>query len=137
MADLFTDIEYLKGVGKARGEKYRKLGITTPYELIYHIPRSYLDFRVHVPVCQAKLGEYNVLKLTIFRKMPPQRIRGGMVICKAAATDGTDDILIVIYNNVYGFNALKENETYYMYGKVSGNFLRKEISAPVFISANE
>jgi len=137
VADLFTDIEYLKGVGKARGEKYRKLGITTPYELIYHIPRSYLDFRVHVPVCQAAIGEYNVLKLTIFRKMPPQRIRGGMVICKAAATDGTDDILIVVYNNVYGFNALKEGCTYYMYGKVSGNFLRKEISAPVYISADE
>ena len=136
-ADLFTDIEYLKGVGKARGEKYRKLGITTPYELIYHIPRAYLDFRVHVPVRQAVLGDYNVLKLTIFRKMPPQRIRGGMVICKAAATDGIDDILIVVYNNVYGFQALKENGTYYMYGKVSGNFLRKEISAPVYISADE
>ena len=69
--------------------------------------------------------------------MPPQRIKGGLVICKAAATDGTDDILIVVYNNVYYFQAMKENETYYMYGKVSGNFLRKEISSPVYISAAE
>lgn len=136
-ADLFTEIEYLKGVGKARGEKYRKLGITSPYELIYHIPRAYLDFRCHVPVQQAVLNDYNVLKLTVFRKMPPQRIRGGLVICKAAATDGIDDILIVIYNNVYGFNAIKEGETYYMYGKVTGNFLRREITSPVFISASE
>ena len=136
-AGLFSEIEYLKGVGRARGEKYRTLGITTPYELLYHIPRAYLDFRVHVPVSQAVLGDYNVLKLTVFRKLPPQRIKGGMVICKAAATDGMDDILIVVYNNVYGFQALKEGETYYMYGKVSGNFLRKEISAPVFISAGE
>ena len=135
-ANLFSEIEYLKGVGKARGEKYRKLGIGSPYDLIYHVPRAYLDFRVHVPVCQAECGAYNVLKLTVFRKMPPQRIRGGLVICKAAATDGIDDILIVMYNNVYGFQALKEGETYYMYGKVSGNFLRKEISAPVYISAN-
>ena len=43
-ANLFSEIEYLKGVGKARGEKYRKLGINTPYELIYHFPRSYMDF---------------------------------------------------------------------------------------------
>ncbi|MBP5578380.1 MAG: ATP-dependent DNA helicase RecG [Ruminococcus sp.] len=136
-ATLFSDIEYLKGVGKARGEKYRKLGVTTPYELIYHIPRDYLDFRTHVPVNQAVLNDYNVLKLTVFRKMPPQRIKGGLVICKAAATDGTDDILIVVYNNVYGFQAMKENETYYMYGKVTGNFLRKEISSPVYISASE
>ncbi|MBP7187279.1 MAG: ATP-dependent DNA helicase RecG [Ruminococcus sp.] len=134
---LFSEIEYLKGVGKARGEKYRKLGINSPYELIYHIPRTYLDFRAYVPVAQAKMNEYNVLKLTVYKKMPPQRIRGGLVICKAAATDGMDDILIVVYNNVFGFQSLKENETYYMYGKVSGNFLRKEISAPVFISAAE
>lgn len=134
---LFSEIEYLRGVGKARGEKYRKLGITSPYELIYHIPRAYLDFRCHVPMRQAELNAYNVLKLTIFRKMPPQRVRGGLVICKAAATDGIDDIIIVIYNNVYGFNALKEGEAYYMYGKVTGNFLRREISAPTYISASE
>ncbi|MDY5692147.1 ATP-dependent DNA helicase RecG [Ruminococcus flavefaciens] len=134
---LFSDIEYLKGVGKARGEKYRKLGINSPYELIYHIPRDYLDFRTHVPVQQAVLGDYNVLKLTVYKKMPPQRIKGGLVICKAAATDGMDDILIVVYNNVYYFQALKEGETYYMYGKVAGNFLRKEISSPVYIRADE
>ncbi len=134
---LFGQIEYLKGVGGARGEKYRKLGINSPYELIYHIPRTYLDFRTHVPVCQAPLNEYSVLKLTIFKKLPPQRIRGGLVICKAVASDGRDDILIVIYNNVYGFQALKEGGTYYMYGKVTGNLLRKEITAPLYINAGE
>lgn len=136
-ANLFSEIEYLKGVGKARGEKYRKLGITSPYELIYHIPRSYLDYRCHVPVHQSIINDYNVLKLTIFRKMPPQRVKGGLVICKAAATDGIDDILVVIYNNIYGFQALKEGEIYYMYGKVTGNFLRKEITSPVYISVSE
>jgi len=134
---LFCEIEYLKGVGTARGEKYRKLGITTPYELVYHIPRAYLDYRCYVPVQQSVLNEYNVLKLTIFRKMSPQRVRGGLIICKAVATDGIDDILVVVYNNVYGFNALKEGETYYMYGKVTGNFLRKEITSPVYIRADE
>ncbi|MBQ6180819.1 MAG: ATP-dependent DNA helicase RecG [Ruminococcus sp.] len=136
-ANLFSEIEYLKGVGKARGEKYRKLGINSPYELIYHIPRAYLDFRAHVPVAQAVLNDYNVLKLTVFRKLPPQRVRGGLVICKAAASDGIDDILIVVYNNVYYFQALKEGGTYYMYGKVTGSYLRKEISSPVYISADQ
>ena len=134
---LFSEIEYLKGVGKARGEKYRRLGVNTPYELIYHTPRDYLDFRTHVPVRQAVPGEYSVLKLTVFKKMPPQRIKGGLVICKAAATDGMDDILIVVYNNVYYFQALKEGAEYYMYGKVTGTLLRKEISSPVYISAEE
>lgn len=135
--NLFGEIEYLKGVGKARGEKYRKLGISSPYELIYHIPRGYLDYRNSVPVSQAVMNDYNVLKLTVFRKMPPQRVRGGLVICKAAATDGFDDILIVIYNNVYGFQALAEGETYYMYGKVVGSTLRREITSPLYIKADE
>lgn len=136
-ANLFSEIEYLKGVGKARGEKYRKLGITSPYELIYHIPRTYLDFRAHVPVSQAVIGEYNVLKLTVVQKNRPQRIKGGLVICNAVATDGIDSIVIVIYNNIYGFQALQEGQTYYMYGKVNGTLLRREISAPVFIKAEE
>lgn len=136
-ADLFSEIEYLKGVGSARGEKYRKLGISTPYDLIFHIPRSYLDFRTYVPVAQAETGSYNVLKLTVVSKNRPQRIRGGLVICSAVATDGIDDIVIVVYNNVYSFQALQEGQTYYMYGKVNGNMLRREIASPVYIKAEE
>lgn len=134
-ANLFSEIEYLKGVGKAKGEKYRKLGITSPYDLLYHIPRDYMDFRTHIPVAQAENEEYCVLKLTITRKLPPKAIRKGLVICHAAATDGIDDILVVVYNNVYAFHALKEFGTYYMYGKVTGGFTRKEIHSPVYISA--
>ena len=136
-ANLFSEIEYLKGVGKARGEKYRKLEISSPYDLIYHIPRAYLDFRAYVPIQQAVIGNYNVLKLTVVQKNRPQRVRGGLVICNAVATDGISTIVIVIYNNIYGFQALKEGQTYYMYGKVNGSMLRREIAAPVFIKADE
>ena len=129
---LFSDIEYLKGVGKARGEKYRKLGITSPYELIYHIPRNYLDFRAYVPILQAETGSYNVLKLTVTGKNFPQKIKGGLIICNASATDGISQINITFFNNVYAFNALKTGETYYMYGKVSGNIIRRDISSPVW-----
>ncbi len=134
---LFSDIEYLKGVGKARGEKYRKLGITSPYELIYHIPRNYLDFRAYVPILQAETGSYNVLKLTVTGKNFPQKIKGGLIICNASATDGISQINITFFNNVYAFNALKTGETYYMYGKVSGNIIRRDISSPVYIKADE
>ncbi len=134
---LFSDIEYLRGVGKSKGEKYRKLGITSPYELIYHIPRNYLDFRAYVPIMQAQLNSYNVLKLTILSKGSPQAVRGKLVICNAVATDGTDTITVTLFNNVYAFHALEIGKTYYMYGKVNGNFLRREISSPVYIKSDE
>lgn len=134
---LFSDIQYLKGVGKTKAEKYNKLGITSPYELIYHIPRSYLDFHAYVPISQAVLNNYNILKLTIVSKSSPQAVRGKLVICHAVATDGTDTITITMFNNVYAFHALEIGGTYYMYGKVNGNFMRREISSPVYIKSDE
>ena len=136
-ANLFSEIEYLKGVGKTRGEKYRKLDIKSPYELIYHIPRTYIDFRAYIPIAQAQPDEYCFLKLTITKKLQPQAIRKGLVICKAVATDGTDNIIINIFNNVYAFHALSEGAGYYMYGKVTGGFTRKEINSPVYIKDDE
>ena len=62
MTKLFESIQYLKGVGGARAEKYAKLGIETPYDLLYYIPRKYLDYRNYVPVSQAVLNENNVDK---------------------------------------------------------------------------
>ncbi|MDE6102291.1 MAG: ATP-dependent DNA helicase RecG, partial [Ruminococcus sp.] len=134
---LFNEIESLRGVGNARGEKYRKLGITSPYELIYHIPRTYLDFNKFVPICQAVMNENNFLRLTVVKKYPPQAVRNKLVVCKALATDGTDNITIVVFNNVYAFNMLKENQTYYMYGKVTGNLTDTAINSPVYINCNE
>lgn len=134
--DLFTEIEYLKGVGKSKGEKYRKLGITCPYDLLCHIPRGYLDFRAYVPVSQAELESYSTLKLTIIKKIPPKAVRNKLVVCNALATDGFNDITIVIYNNVYSFHALQVGQTYYMYGKVTGGFINRQISSPLYISAD-
>ncbi|MBR0140777.1 MAG: ATP-dependent DNA helicase RecG [Ruminococcus sp.] len=136
-ANLFSEIEYLKGVGKARGEKYRKLGINTPYELIYHFPRSYMDFGKYIPIAQADPDEFCFLKLTVTRKTTPKAVRSKLVVCKAVATDGTDNIIIVMFNNVYAFHALKEGETYYMYGKVTDGYVSREIHSPVYIQEND
>ena len=37
---LFQPIGTLKGVGQKRSAAYEKLGIQTPYDLLYHIPRQ-------------------------------------------------------------------------------------------------
>ncbi|MDE7097607.1 MAG: ATP-dependent DNA helicase RecG [Ruminococcus sp.] len=134
---LFADIECLKGVGKATGEKYHKIGISSPYELIYHIPRNYLDFRAYIPIAQAEINTYCVLKLKIISKGTPKQIRKGLVICRANATDGTDNITITIFNNVYTFHALQTGETYYMYGKINGNMLQREITSPVYVKIGD
>mgnify|MGYP000793253082 CR=1 FL=1 len=44
MDALFQPVANLKGIGAKRAEALAKLGIQTPYDLLYHVPRSYLDY---------------------------------------------------------------------------------------------
>lgn len=136
MITLFSPVSELKGVGVKKAEYYKKLGITTVYDLIYHLPRGYVDFSCPVSPVEAPVNEYCVLKGKIVMKMPEQHIRKGLSIFKAKATDGMNDFMIVIYNNVYGFRALQIGQEYLFYGKVTGTMLRKEISSPRIIKTN-
>ena len=88
MDALFQPVANLKGIGAKRAEALAKLGIQTPYDLLYHVPRSYLDYSHPVPVAAASLGETNVIRVQIVHKLAPQFIRKGMTIFKAVATDG-------------------------------------------------
>ena len=65
MDALFQPVANLKGIGAKRAEALAKLGIQTPYDLLYHVPRSYLDYSHPVPVAAASLGETNVIRVQI------------------------------------------------------------------------
>ncbi len=134
--ELFKSISKLKGVGEKRSLAYAKLRISTPYDLLYHLPRHYLDYTTPITIADAAFGEIAVLKLTIVSKFSPQHIRKGFSIYKAAATDGTDNITIVFYNTGYIFDTLNIGREYCMSGKISGNIIKKEILSPHIIPAD-
>ncbi len=136
MDALFQPVANLKGIGAKRAEALAKLGIQTPYDLLYHIPRSYLDYSHPVPVAAATVGETCVIRVQIAHKLAPQFIRRGMTIFKAVATDGISDVTVVMYNNQYGFQALHPGSWYRMSGKIQGNLLRREIHAPHVLADN-
>lgn len=134
--ELFKSISKLKGVGEKRSLAYAKLRISTPYDLLYHLPRHYLDYTSPITIADAAFGEIAVLKLTIVSKFSPQHIRKGFSIYKAVATDGTDNITIVFYNTGYIFDTLNIGSEYCMSGKISGNIIKKEILSPHIIPAD-
>lgn len=127
---LESDIKYLKGVGPKRAECYKKLSINTVKDLIYHFPRGYIDLTSCKSIKDACVGEVCAVAGRIAKKLPPARIRKGMTIFKAVFTDDEEDMTVVIYNSEYLFNSLSEGEPIILYGKISGNFIRKEISSP-------
>ena len=131
MNELYQPIATLAGVGEKRAEKYQKMGISTPFDLLYHFPRTYLDFSHPVLMADAPVGEACAVKCTVVRKMPEAHIRKGLAIFKLIATDGETDFVLVFYNNPYTFRAMQVNEEYYVYGKVQGGFTRREMHSPM------
>ena len=128
---LDESVMYLKGVGPKRAELFKKLGVHTVHDLIYHLPRNYMDFTSPVPITQTVLEEINVVEAEVVKKDRPAMIRKGMTIYRMLVTDGTDDMTVVIYNSQYLFDSLAVGEKYILCGKVSGNLTRREMSSPI------
>jgi len=49
-------VTYLKGVGPARAEALRRLGVTTAGDLLYHIPHRYEDASTISPIARLEVG---------------------------------------------------------------------------------
>lgn len=138
MNELFKqDIRYLKGVGEKKAGKYKKLGISTVGGLITHYPRSYTDFSNPLKISETVIGGQNIIKARIFKKGRAQRISKNMTVYKLYATDDESDITITIFNSSYLFDRLKEGESYYFKGKITGNMLRKEMQSPQVVEISE
>jgi len=53
---LDMPVNYLKGVGPARAESLRRLGILTARDLLFHIPRRYEDASTITPISSLETG---------------------------------------------------------------------------------
>ncbi|HJQ10399.1 MAG TPA: hypothetical protein VJ840_05140, partial [Gemmatimonadaceae bacterium] len=53
---LDMPVNYLKGVGPARAESLRRLGIVTARDLLYHIPHRYEDASTITPIASLEPG---------------------------------------------------------------------------------
>ncbi len=130
---IFEPIKVLKNVAAKREELYANLGICTPFDLLYHIPRSYVDYSSPVLINDAELNQNNVIAGTVIQKFPEKMIRKGLSIYKASVSDGASIFMIVFYNNKYALSSLETGKKYLFYGKVSGNLLSREMNSPQYI----
>lgn len=130
-------ISSLKGVGAKRAQLYQKLGISYVKDLINHYPRDYRDFSKPVEIFDAALDEYAVIKAEVINKRGEQLIRKGLSIFKVTVSDDSGILVITIFNSVYLFDGLKMGKSYYFYGRVTGDLLRREMTSPIYLEADE
>ena len=53
---LDTPVKFLKGIGERRAEALERLGIRTAQDLLWHLPRRYVDASSVTPLATAEVG---------------------------------------------------------------------------------
>ncbi|MEA5011284.1 MAG: ATP-dependent DNA helicase RecG [Angelakisella sp.] len=125
-----SDIRFVKGVGEARMKLYKKLDIATVEDLLYHLPRSYVDLTAPKNILELPLAETGAVRCVVASKSREQRIRSGLSVWKVTAVDSVSSLTITFFNAKYTVENLHENEEYIFYGKMGGTLLRREMNAP-------
>ena len=74
MLRLDTPIKFLKGVGERRAEALHRLNIETARDLLWHLPRRYLDASTITPLAEARVGEErSCLGRVVAKRVMPTR----------------------------------------------------------------
>lgn len=135
MMDISTNIQYLKGVGEKRAKILGKLGIFTVGDLLRFYPREYTDWSNVTSIAAAPFDEPCCIKATVDHKPRSAKVSKAMTVYKTVATDGESLLNITIFNSKYTAESLEAGKEYLFYGKVGGNFHRREMSSPLIEKA--
>ena len=93
---IYDDITYLKGVGPKRAKQLKAYGLHKILDILYHLPRKYLDRRNIKPINQIKIGEQAVVIGKIMTKNIKQM--GRRKLFQVTISDGTGEIQCVWFN---------------------------------------
>lgn len=124
------NISNLKGVGAKRVEQFKKLGINSVRDLLEFYPRHYEDWSKCYSVSEAPLGENCCVKGFVSTKVSTVRIRKGLTLYKFTVTDGMTNMFVTLFNTKYTAEKIFRGGEFLFFGKVTGNFFRKEMSSP-------
>ena len=128
MADLYTDIRYIKGIGEARAKNLKKLGIENLNELIHYFPRAYADRREFTSIAKAIPGETVCICAMAAAEPKVSHIRKGLDLVKVRVVDDSAAMDITFFNQSYLKNAIRPGENYVFCGKVEGTLLKKHMT---------
>ena len=131
MADLNTDVRFIKGIGEQRAKALNKLGICTLRDLISWFPRRYDDRTQAKKISELVPGEAACVAAMIASPPTVSHIRKGMDLVKVRAVDESGVLDVTFFNQTWLKNNLRQGETYIFYGKAEGNLLRKTMASPI------
>lgn len=122
---MLTDV---KGVGPELAKKFALLGVHNVEELIEYFPRRYNDYSHVSPIRTLRPGPVTVE--AVIKQIKGRYVRRGMHITEAVASDDTDSVRLIWFNQPYREGAIKTGQPYYISGEYQLSHSRFAIMNP-------
>lgn len=132
MADLTTDVRYIKGIGEKKALALNKLGVFSLFDLISYFPRKYEDRSVFKEISEIADGESVCVRVIVADSPRLVRIKRGLDFVRFHAVDDTGSVEITYFNQSYIKDNISRGDTLLLYGKMSVTGSRRSMSNPSF-----
>jgi ATP-dependent DNA helicase RecG len=118
-------VQYIKGVGPERAKLLEKLGIMTVKDLLYYLPREWVDRSNIKPIIKVQPGALETVSGLVIASETRQ-VRNRLKITKVTIKDNTGFISGVWYNQPYIEKTFKRGFEVIFHGKIDtyGNSLQ-------------
>lgn len=135
MANILTlddNISALRGVGIAKTERLKKLGISSIRNLIYHFPRAYERRGEIRKLSEAVENQNASFMLTIGTRVTTAKIRNGYSISKFRAFDESGSVEVIFFNSPFIKDVFHPGTTFRFYGKIFFHKGHPTLSSPKY-----
>ena len=136
MADLNTDVRYIKGIGEKKAQALNKLGVFSLYDLLSYFPRKYEDRSIFKPIALTADGETVCVCALVADTPRLSRIRRGLDIVRLRAVDESGAVDITFFNQSYAKDNLHRGESYIFYGKIERRGSLCSMTNPIYEREN-
>ncbi|PKQ05912.1 MAG: DNA helicase RecG, partial [Alphaproteobacteria bacterium HGW-Alphaproteobacteria-12] len=128
---LENDVSWVKGVGPALRERLAELGILTVEDLLYHLPRRYLDHSRVKRLSELRPGEEATVVGTV-RTVAEKRTAGRKHLFTVTISDGSGYLQGVWFNQRYHAGRMKEGSLVSFSGRADFRYNQLQMANPAY-----
>lgn len=132
--NVYSDINYIKGVGPKLKDGLNKCGIFSILDLLLYFPRDYENIPCIKHISEACKGNKIIITCKFVKNEGNFRSKNGKIISKLLFTDGLNVFRCVWFNMPYISKNFFVNNEYKLMGKV--NIVKGEINLQVPLLVN-
>lgn len=121
-------LDDIKGVGEKTALLFASAGITTVYDLINFLPRTYEDYSHTTRIADLEPG--NVVLAGTIQAVVSRRVRRGLSVTEAVLADESGKVPVVWFNQPYRAKQLQEHKKWLVAGEFAFSGRRYQLLNP-------